>query len=725
MARARTTAVAWTLPVVAIGWNWLRVESPHVELRRAFAVAVLGLLPALARTTRRRMLALVPAAALALDTAFRTPDPTAWPGRFERGFLDFYDITLPFAPEHVQMEGVILLALFAGSFAVASLLDAGRPGAATAALVVSAGWPATLLVGSAVVRGAVVLAAALWLLCAGRLGTRALALGAAVLLGALAATTSPAVARDAVLGWQTWDPYTRPDDPVGVSYVWDSDYTGLHFPKKKTLVLTVKAPPEPRYWRATTLDSFTDRGWIEDLAPATGADTLTPARAFRHRDQIRQDVTVSALSDIRLAGATTPIEWLSTETRIALATDGVAFVPGRLHRGLQYTVWSWSPRPTPAQLARSKPVYPLRIAELGDGLEVALSLIAEPFGTPGRDAAMRRLLADPRVSAYRPLYERARAVVGQPTSPYAAAVALERWFRAGGGFRYDETPPQPRGLPPLVDFVTHTKAGYCQHFAGAMALMLRYLGIPARVAAGFTEGRREGDSWKVTDHDAHTWVEVWFEGWGWLPFDPTPGRGTLAGRYSSASAGFNPSSVALILGARASATAKRLFQPKGLRDPSIAGEAAKTKNRGVTGTLASPLAHTRDFLLLALAGLAALAAAGVGLKNGLRRLRYRSSEPRAVARACRLELQAYLVDQGIDVPDGATLDEFATLVHERLSVDARRFAAAATVARYAPPDRARDASGEARVELRRLLRVIRSRLSASSRLRGAFSVRSL
>ena len=68
-----------------------------------------------------------------------------------------------------------------------------------------------------------------------------------------------------------------------------------------------------------------------------------------------------------------------------------------------------------------------------------------------------------------------------------------------------------------------------------MALMLRLLGIPARVAVGFTSGTRDGDTWVVTDHDAHAWVEVWFAGQGWVPFDPTPGRGTLGGDYSFAS----------------------------------------------------------------------------------------------------------------------------------------------------------------------------------------------
>ena len=102
-----------------------------------------------------------------------------------------------------------------------------------------------------------------------------------------------------------------------------------------------------------------------------------------------------------------------------------------------------------------------------------------------------------------------------------------------------------RILMARTDFTTviDTKTGYCQHFAGAMALMLRLLGIPARVAAGFVPGHYQDDFWQVTDHDAHTWVEVWFRGYGWLPFDPTPGRGRLSGTYSSTSLGFNAAAV--------------------------------------------------------------------------------------------------------------------------------------------------------------------------------------
>ena len=77
---------------------------------------------------------------------------------------------------------------------------------------------------------------------------------------------------------------------------------------------------------------------------------------------------------------------------------------------------------------------------------------------------------------------------------------------------------------PLNGFLFQDEAGYCQQFSGTMALMLRMLGIPARVAAGFSPGSYNTDTneFRVRDLDAHSWVEVYFTGIGWVPFDPTP-----------------------------------------------------------------------------------------------------------------------------------------------------------------------------------------------------------
>src|SRR5262249_21673203 len=158
-------------------------------------------------------------------------------------------------------------------------------------------------------------------------------------------------------------------------------------------------------------------------------------------------------------------------------------------------------------------------------------------------SAMRGILAS-STTPYTPLYASAKAIVGRAKNPYAAVVAIESWLRDSGRFTYDEHPPQVAGVPPLVSFVTETRRGYCQHFAGAMALMLRYLGIPARVVGGFAGGTYSDDHWTLTDHDAHAWVEVWFHGYGWLPFDPTPGRASLGASYSASSKNFDPGTAA-------------------------------------------------------------------------------------------------------------------------------------------------------------------------------------
>ena len=138
----------------------------------------------------------------------------------------------------------------------------------------------------------------------------------------------------------------------------------------------------------------------------------------------------------------------------------------------------------------------------------------------------------------RTLLEKVRDDTPEVGLQNAAAAALESWFRSTGGFRYTNHPPVFPDAP-LVGFVAQSRAGYCQHFAGAMALMLRYLGVPARVAVGFSSGTYQPKQgvWTVTDHDAHAWVEAWFRGYGWLPFDPTPsgrpGRGQLSAPYAA------------------------------------------------------------------------------------------------------------------------------------------------------------------------------------------------
>jgi hypothetical protein len=254
-----------------------------------------------------------------------------------------------------------------------------------------------------------------------------------------------------------------------------------------------------------------------------------------------------------------------------------------------------------------------------------------------------------------------------------------------------------------------------------MALMLRYLGIPSRVAAGFTSGRydQEKREWVVVDHDAHTWVEVWFRGFGWLPFDPTPGRGTLDGAWTSASAGFSLAAVAAALGAGQDdfRTDRRGFERE---DTALGG------GRDVPGETAAPGDESEGSLLRLLL-LLALAAAGIValLKFALRRARFLTRDPRRLAAACRLELADFLTDQRLAIPESATLAELGEIVRHEIGLNAEPFVDAVETARYGPPAQAAYAARQARRELRRLERSIRKRLSAWERARGVVSLRSL
>ena len=152
---------------------------------------------------------------------------------------------------------------------------------------------------------------------------------------------------------------------------------------------------------------------------------------------------------------------------------------------------------------------------------------------------------------------------------------------------YDERPP--RRDYPLAAFLFRDKVGYCQQFSGAMALMLRMLGIPARVAAGFTPGSYNADTkeYRVRDLDAHSWVEVWFTGVGWVPFDPTPSIAP-ADSQSSADA------------ASASGGSTTAGEAKDVRDPSRDGAVRSGDPAGDGGSGDSGVPTWVAFVALAL-----------------------------------------------------------------------------------------------------------------------------
>jgi transglutaminase-like putative cysteine protease len=749
MGRALLVA-ALGAPLLA--WSWMSLESGQ-DAGQATLVVLLAIAAALVRPRRARIAACVVALLATGAIAFGLGHVWALPGRmlsrFGSGFLEFYDYQMPFDPTaHPRMHGVLLVALFAFTLAFALAVAARRPGLAAIALVVGVGWPGTLLPGHDLLRGCLLLVAVLATAVVLRPGPvrglgAALAAGTLVLVAALAATSSPAFAKRAFLDWQHWDPYTKPAKPVDVSYVWNSSYTGLTFHGKPTTVLRVKAGPETHYWRVSVLNTVENGTWFEEVSPAFGDPPvplaqpgLVPPRELRRSGWEEEHVTIEALRDNRLPGGSVPVRFEPGGSVGSVSYDptGVAIAEHPLSRGDSYDVWSYAPKPTPEQLAASKPIYSGPILAPDDEYrEVQPHVYPRLFGRPGRADYVHYLMTDfARADQLRPfarLQALAEDVAGDARSPYAAAVALERWFRFGGGFVYDQHPPKtPAGVAPLDDFVARTKRGYCQHFAGAMALMLRYLGIPSRVAVGFASGRYRHGEWVVSDRDAHMWVEVWFRGWGWIPFDPTPGRGGLAGSYSASSPSFDITAAAAVL------AGKKGFRQFGDTLANTLGFGTKARTSpdvpqlGTTAAgAASTNAHPRDWgilrlLALVLAGAVVLLVLVKLLRRGSRFL---TRDPRRLAGACRAELRDFLLDQGVDVPASATLRELAALVESEFLVEAGAFGLHATAARFAPRVGAREAARAMRRDLRALRRGMRRALSRSERVRGLLSLRSL
>ena len=726
--------MASVVAALAVAAAWLSLEDPRL-VRDALVVAALAILPALVPPGRARLVALVPVTLGAAWVAFGAEPWELAPFRDQRvlapmlrdvgtGVVDFYGVFLPFVPvRNPEMHSLVLCAVFGFTLAAGLLIAARRPIAAAAVTVAGVGWPATLSGGSAIAFGTAALVAGLAIPLVLRVSSvRSLVAGAAiaalVVVSAASASSVTTLGREAAFDWESWDLRGPAREASAVRFVWDSNYSGISFPPTKTVVLRVEGPTQPHYWRTTTLDLVSENHWSEDLfwldqvdreSRALQLPQLVPQRAANPRNWVEQRVQVEALFDDHLAAAGTPV---GLDARrfgtVFQLSGGVLRVRDPVRQGQRYTVWSYAPDPTPRALASAPAKAPpttMRFLEV-DGR------VFPRFATPNRDQVVRAFLRDPSYAGYAwqaKLYDVAHRVTRNAATPYGAVLALESWFRQRGGFRYDESPPRTTG-PPLVAFVTGTKAGYCQHFAGAMALMLRLLGVPARVAVGFTTGVRDGDEWVVTDHDAHAWVEVWFPGEGWVAFDPTPGRGTLGGDYSFAS------------GSQAAVAALRRGQLTG-KAPARPTRRPDSSDLGFTSASTSERAPWLVGVVVLLAA-AWMLAVGLG-KAARRRSRYLARDPRRVATASRQELEGFLRDQGIDVGPNTTLLGLQRAVRDELGLDARAYAIAVARARYGPPETVERGARTARVELRRLLRAARRDLSLWARFRGFVSLRSL
>ena len=754
------------LVAVLVTASWLRLESIDVSWREWMPMLLFALAPILAVGFLRSRLAIFAVLAgstlFAASAAYEIPLADARPRDPQRdffgpvldgirqGFLDFYETQLPFDRIDFQlMHSLVLLAIFGFTALVGMLVVARRPIPAALGLVVAVGWPATLIPGQrplvAGMLGLVGVLAILFLLRRDeppRGVLHALGVGVVLVVIAVVASSSAAVAKPAFLSWQSWDPYDRPTAPVSVEYVWRANYEGITFPEEPTVVMRVKAsgPKRSLYWRATTLDDYSGDIWDEakefgdaeqrEQIDAIGENSLLPPAADNEEDWIRQDITIEALRDTHLLASAQPVRWRpGTEAPVADDDGDVVIVPDALRRNQRYTVWSYVPQAKPSQLANFNGEYPAAAERY---LEVVYEGVPA-WNAEGRNTQMEVFFnathkGDAKIEALESVYQAALGVTSGSRSPYEAAVLLETWFREAGGFTYNEQPPLPiGGEPPLVDFINNTKQGYCQHYAGAMTLMLRLLGIPSRVAVGFTSGTYDKDDkeWVVSDSNAHAWVEVYFPRFGWIPFDPTPGRGQLGATYSPTSGLFNYGDAADIGLAEPLSGLNPALQ-EGFRTaqqgPGGQDSAVGSSGSGTVGTVQD---RGPSLILVLLVVIGGAFAAIVGLKAVRRSARFATRDPRELASACRRDVVGYLADQGVDVSPSATLPEIGATLERYYAVSAEPLVRDLTLARFGPPSGAPDALRRARRELREVRRNLRRRLGIISRVRGAASLRSL
>ena len=253
-------------------------------------------------------------------------------------------------------------------------------------------------------------------------------------------------------------------------------------------------------------------------------------------------------------------------------------------------------------------------------------------------------------SSYLALRSLAQSVVkaaGAKTA-FQDAVALQNWLSAGGGFRYTLNAPTVINENGLANFLEHTKRGYCQQFSFAMAALARLLGIPARVGIGFTSGTPvAGSEWVVTSHDAHAWPELYFQGYGWLRFEPTPagsapGQGTATAPVYTLNTSGTPGSSA---GSQQGGTSAAPGAASNL-SPAIRNQLGLPIGGG-SGAVAHSSAGVNPWEVLGFCvlGLALIAAATPSVVRLLvRRRRWRASADDARAHAAWRELRDDLVD---------------------------------------------------------------------------------
>lgn len=258
-------------------------------------------------------------------------------------------------------------------------------------------------------------------------------------------------------------------------------------------VFTVTAS-RPAYWRMAALEAFDGDIWKSE-ANYERADDDLPADTAAPVHTLVQDYAISNLSQFWLPAAYRPSTIDLGGARVnpeslTLLTDQPT------SDGLRYRVESSVPTYGPGDLN----------GETGRVPDDVRPFLLLPLTFPGVVAG----LAADVTAGHRTVYEK--------------SLALQNFFRQE--FAYSEEVPPGHSGSRLVDFLFTARTGFCEQFAASFAAMARSLGIPARVAVGFTPGALDpgGTTFRVTTENAHAWPEVYIDPYGWVAFEPTPTR---------------------------------------------------------------------------------------------------------------------------------------------------------------------------------------------------------
>ena len=559
----RLAAFAGLATFVTVHWAALVDPSPGGRLALCVAIALAGAaaIALLGRARVRGAPAAAAAVAIALAAvglglvAIGVPPRLLWPAAWGElaANLDFGlaglagDIEYPYR-EGNQWSRLALLAaapVGLGLAAAVSFWPAEGPrrraALSVAGLAILVGLYATAAAatspGAPLLQGAVLLAlvgAWLWL---PRLRGRE-ALAATALVVAAGAVAVPAAAQiratDPWLDYRSW----TLRGVEGTTYRWEHSYGPIDWPRDGTRMLSVRSET-PHYWKTVVLDRFDGIRWTRSPESSAGVRDVSPQSpevpplGFDPRWMTEFAVTIDSLETEVVVGAGTPTRVLGVED-VASAPDGTTVtLANPLRSGDGYQVRAYVPDPAAEQMRRAPRSYPDELATYTridlppERLEGGVRLEPATLIVPLRHALLRDSEGLERAdrerlegSVYGRMFALTRELTdGQPTT-YDAVRAIQDHLL--DEYSYSELPPQR--TYPLDSFLFEDERGYCQQFSGAMALMLRMAGIPARVATGFAPGTREEDGgpFRVEDFDAHSWVEVYFSGIGWVTFDPTP-----------------------------------------------------------------------------------------------------------------------------------------------------------------------------------------------------------